>query len=481
MIEKLTERKIHFVGIKGVGMASLAIILKEMGYEVSGSDNPETFVTDKLLEKAQIPVTFFDSQNLKKKPDLVVVSAAYSQENPEVKEARKRRLPIKAYSEVLGMLTQNFQTIAVAGIHGKSTTAALVSFLLKKANLDPSFLIGAGEIPSLGGQSSHAGKGDYFVLEADEYRKSADNSTPKFLDLFPQIEIITSIEMDHPDIFLSEENVFSAFYKFACRLPRKGFIVLCSDYHKARKLQRSLVDREILSYGLEKADWQIVNILENAQETSFYLLHQGENHGPFSLAIPGLANILNAAAAIITCLRLGIAEKLICKYLPQFSGVGRRFEKIGQVDSLIIYDDYAHHPRAVQMTLEAARHKFPEFKIWCIFQPHTFSRTKEFLKEFAQSFKNADKVIITDVYASEREKEKTVSGFDLAQAIKHHQRSVKFIADPAKINQEVLDSIGGKALILTMGAGDIYKLANKIYKGLQHEKNPKSNGDHPQN
>ncbi|MEK7142910.1 MAG: UDP-N-acetylmuramate--L-alanine ligase [Patescibacteria group bacterium] len=468
MIETLPGKKIHFVGTKGAGMAPLAKLLKEMGYEVSGSDKLEQFPTDKILADAKIIATEFDVHNLENKPDLVVISAAYSKENPEVKEAYKKRLAVKPYSEVLGIISKNYQTIAVAGIHGKTTTAALISFLLKKANFDPTYLIGAGEIFPLG-SSAHAGKGDYFVVEADEYRKSFEDPSPKFLDLSPQIEIITSIEMDHPDIYLSEEDIYHAFYKFACHLPRNGFIVLNTDYPKAKKLQRSLVDREIVSYGLEKASFQIINLTENPTETTFMLAHKGENLGPFRLAIPGLANVLNATAAIITCRHLEIEEKIIKKYLCQFLGVKRRFEKIGQIDEIFIYDDYAHHPRAIKMTLEAARQKFPLFKIIAIFQSHTYSRTKALLSDFAQSFKNSDKVIITDIYSS-REKEKTISGFELSQEVKRHQRSVKYIAEKEKIVQEILDTASGKTLIITIGAGDVYKIALEIFESLKNEK-----------
>lgn len=468
MLKTLPGKKIHFIGIKGAGMAPLAKLLKEMGYEVSGSDTLEQFPTDKILADAKIIATEFNVQNLENKPDLVVISAAYSKENPEIKEAYKKRLTIKLYSEVLGIISKNYQTIAVAGIHGKTTTAALISFLLKRANFDPTYLVGAGEIFPLG-SSAHVGKGDYFVLEADEYRKSFEDPSPKFLDLSSQIEIITSIEMDHPDIYLSDENIYNAFYKFACHLPRNGFIVLNTDYPKAKKLQRSLVDREIVSYGLEKASFQIINFTENPTETTFMLVHKGENLGPFRLAVPGLANVLNATAAIITCRHLGIEEKIIKKYLSQFLGVKRRFEKIGQVDEILIYDDYAHHPRAIRMTLEAVRQKFPDFKIIAIFQPHTYSRTKALLNDFAQSFKIADKVIITDIYSS-REKEKTISGFELSQEVKRHQRSVKFISEREKIVQEILDSASGKTLIITIGAGDVYKIALEIFESLKNEK-----------
>ena len=457
------NKKVHFVGIKGVGMAALAILAKDMGYDVTGSDVVDSFVTDSELRQSGIPVLAFDTENLKDKPDFVVVSAAFGKDNVEVKEARKKHLEIKAYSEFLSLLTSNYQLIAVAGIHGKTTTTAIISYLLKKANLDPSFLIGAGNVVSLDNKSTHLGTGDYFVVEADEYRKSLESNDSKFYDLNPKIEIITSIEMDHPDLFLTDENVYEAFYKFAIKTPRLGFIVLCTDYPKAKKLLRTLVDRNFETYGfLEGARWQIQDYEENENTTSFKIKNIEKVYGPFSISLPGKGNVLNATAAIITTLKLQVEESLIKKYLPEFAGVKRRFEKIGQKGNLTIIDDYAHHPRSVKLTLEAARKKYPNRQILCIFQPHTFSRTKEFIEEFATSFNDADKVIVTSIYASAREERGTITGDDLAAKIRQNQKQVKYVDDFQVIINEVIDSLDKPTLLITMGAGDIYKIGNQI-------------------
>lgn len=458
------KESIHFIGIKGVGMTALAIFAKEKGYQVSGSDVAEEFVTDRALAKAGILVSPFDPKNLKSKPDLVVVSAAYTKDNPEVNEAYKKKLPVKPYSEVLAIFAQDFQTIAVAGIHGKTTTAALLSFLLVKAGLDPSYLIGSGEIPVLG-STGHYGQGDYFVLEADEYRKSPTQVIPKFFDLSPQIEIITSIEMDHPDMFVSAEEVYKVFYQFACRIPRNGFVILCLDYPKSKKLLRSLVDRHFETYGFEEGSlWKIIDYEEDKNITTFRLSYQNDIYGPFQLEIAGRGNVYNAAAAIIVALKLGVSEKLIKKYLPNFTGVKRRFEKIGQIGNLIILDDYAHHPRAVAVTLEAARKKFPHHKLYCIFQPHTYSRTKELKAEFAQAFNSADKVIITDIFSSARETDPTITGEDLVLAVRQYKKQVKFVSSWPKIIKELLDHKDIPAVVITMGAGDIYKLGKNLLK-----------------
>ena len=276
--------------------------------------------------------------------------------------------------------------------------------------------------------------------------------------------------MDHPDMFKMEEDVYNTFYKFACKIPRKGFIVLCTDYQKAKKIERNLADRNFETYGFEGTPkWKITEFVEDENETSFFLLNKEDKIGPFKMLVPGVGNVLNATATIITCLKLGLDEKLIKKHLFLFSGVKRRFEKIGHEGNITIIDDYAHHPRAVSLTLEALRKKFPKSKIWCIFQAHTYSRTKELLKDFALSFKNADKVFITDIYGSSREQEQIITGQDLADAIKVNHRSVRYIHDWDKIIEEIIDSASTETVVVTMGAGDIYKIADKILARLKND------------
>jgi len=468
-----TNKKIHFIGIKGVGMSALAVLAKQKGYFVTGSDVQDSFVTDEILERAQISVAPFSPENLESKPDFVVLSAAFGKDNIEVKEARKKHLSILTYSEALTLLIDTFKTIAVAGIHGKTTTTALISFILERAGFDPSFIIGAGDIKSLG-TNAHAGKGEYFVVEADEYRKSQENPQSKFLDLDPQIEIITSIEMDHPDLFSSIEDIYQAFYKFACRVARDGFIIICTDYLKARKLVRSIADRNFETYGFEiNANWKIIDFIENDKETVFSLINSrqaNQKYGPFKLKIPGKANVLNATAAAITALKLEVTVTQIKKALAEFSGAKRRFEKMAKIDNIVLLDDYAHHPRSINLTLEAVRKKYPNFKIYCIFQPHTYSRTKILLEDFAKSFGNADKVYITDIYASEREKEATVTSQDLVHSISKYHHSVRYIFDWDKIVDDIAKKIKKEetsakpraAVIISIGAGDIYKIQDKL-------------------
>ena len=463
------KKSAYLIGVKGVGMTALAIYLKQAGFEVEGSDNQNTYTTDEILSQAQIQVhEGFDKENIvDKKPDFCVISAAYGLDNPEVKFANRRLKPIY-YSEMLGKISAPSRTIAVAGVHGKTTTTALIALMLKIANLDPSFIIGAAKVPNLG-SPAHFGKGEYFVLEADEYRQSPQNLNSKFFDLNPEIAIISSIEFDHTDMFATIDEIYQAFYKFACRVPRRGSIILCLDYPKCRKLKNSLVDRNFETYGFgSDAAWRVVNVTER-DKTKFSLEHQGELLGPYEIQIPGRHNILNATAAIILAKRLDISEEIIKRVLREFSGVGRRFEKVGEVGDIQIYDDYAHHPTAISKTLEAARAKFPNSKIWCIFQPHTYSRTKGLLKEFGLAFDVADKVVVCDICASEREKQGDITTQDLVDEIAKSQKNVRYFSDFEKIKKYLIDFVKGPAVIITMGAGDIYKLGQELINEFKHE------------
>lgn len=453
-------------------MTALAIYLKEAGYEVSGSDTSEHFVTDELLKKNHIPV--FDSFNEKNlisvKYDLVISSAAYDKDNPEAKEALKRKLNLIYYSEALGQISSGKKLIAVSGIHGKTTITAIIAYLFEKSGLDPSYLIGAGQVPNLKA-SAHKGEGEYFVMEADEYRKCPGSSKPKFLDLNPRIAVISSIELDHPDMFPTIEEVYNAFYSLACRIPREGFIVLCLDYTKAKKMVSTLADRNFETYGFDpSARWRIISVKPQDEEISFNLESMGKIYGPFVTKLAGNHNVLNATAAIICALKIGISEEKIKKLLPDFETVKRRFELVAKIGQITIIDDYAHHPTAISATIEAAKRKYTNAKIWCIFQPHTYSRTQVLLEKFATCFKNADHVIVTDIFASARENAGEISGADLAAEIKKHQGKVRYIPFGAKIAGYIGQNIKEPAVVLTLGAGDIYKLGDDLKKAISERK-----------
>ncbi len=449
---------IHFIGIGGAGMSALAIIAKQKGHTVTGSDE-NVYYTDTLLKKHHIAwQTGFKAENLKPKPDMVVVSAAYDEKNPELKAAIDQKLPIKTFSEMLAELMKDYRGIAVAGIHGKTTTTAMIAFLLESARLSPSFLIGCREALNFG-VNARVGDGEWFVAEADEYKKAANDETPKFLDLKPEIVVITSIEHDHPDIFPTVEDVYRAFYRLACRVPRHGWLVGDIDSSRVKKLALSLADRKLESYGFTtSAAWRIVDYQIKPGRQVFTILHNKQLYGPFQLQQPGKHNIANATAAIIVCLKIGVRLETIQKFLPQFKGTERRFQILGERRGVLVIDDYAHHPTAIQSTLEGARAFYPNRKIWCVFQPHTYSRTKALLNDFGPAFENADRVIIADIYASAREKSGRIHAKHLVAQIKQHHENVDYIGAIKEIPLFLEENVADGDMIIVMGAGDVYKV-----------------------
>lgn len=451
-------KHVHFIGIGGVGMSALAIIAKQKGMRVTGSDVENIYFLSDMLKKNNIDWKPFSDNNLKDTPDVVVVGAAWDEKNIEVQEAKKLHLNIKAYSEFLADIMSDYKGIAIAGVHGKTTTSAMTAFLLDKAKMSPSFLIGCREAPNLE-TNARVGEGEYFVTEADEYKKSAEDSQSKFLDLRPQIAVITSIEMDHPDIFNTVEDVYRAFYRFACKVPRTGLVIGCIDCDKVKKLSLSLADRRFESYGFSiGADWRIIDYSVEHGEQVFSIKRDKQIFGPFKLLVPGKYNVLNATAAIVVCLKVGVKPLTIQKYLPYFVGVERRFQIMGSRDGVLVVDDYAHHPTAIKATLEGAKDFYPGRKICCVFQPHTYSRTKELLEEFAQAFGSADLVVITDIYASAREKSGRIHARHLVERMKAFHQKVRYISDFSEIVAFLLETLDRGDVLIVMGAGDIYKV-----------------------
>lgn len=452
-------KTIYFIGIKGVGMSAMALVAKGFGYQVSGSDVDESFITDEPLEKAGIQVhAGFTAAHLEAKPDLVVIGPAYGPDNVEVQAAQQLGLERWPSSQFLGWLAAHQKTIAVAGTHGKTTTTALLTYLLYATGHSPSYIIGTGHIKGLPSHGA-AGEGQYFITEADDYKRAVDDPRPKFLDLSPYAAIITIIEHDHPDLYPSLRDCLEAFYQFASRVDKQGFIVINSDDPTSTKLTTRIADRCFIRFGTTPAaDYQIKMIrIKVGEPIKFRLLHGSASHGPFTLNLKGQHNLDNAVGAIVMAIELGVTPEAIQKLLPHFTGVERRYQELGRVGEQVIMDDYAHHPTSVRLTLEAARRQFKGKEIWCIFQSHTYSRTKALLKEFGTAFASADQVVITDIFASAREKEVTITPAELVLTIQQHHASVRYIP-----KEELVDfiekNIPKTAVVLLMGAGDIYKV-----------------------
>lgn len=500
MLNLTKIKKAYFVGIKGVGMTALAIVAKEMGMKVIGSDIEAEFPTDELLAKYKIPVLKgFKKENLllpncynhNKKPiaDLVVVTGAHGGlGNPEALAAKEMELPILTHGEALGVFMaqadkthETYKTheshkqkgISVAGSHGKTTTAAMIAHVLTKAGLDPSFAIGCGVVKSLG-TSGHAGSGEYFVAEADEYVADPQfDLTPRFLYQKPTIEVFTNIDYDHPDVFSSIEDLKMIFLKFAKKLPKDGLLIAGRDNINARSILPA-VKVPVLTYGFSpRASFQISHVSFGEERTFFWAKFQGVDIGEFVLRVPGRHNTENAAASAVLANYLGLSWEKIKEHLATYQGSKRRFEFVGESNGIKLYDDYAHHPEEIKATLQAAREWFSQGGLTVIFQPHTYSRTKALLSEFANCFEKADNVIISDIYASEREKEDSgINAKVLAwETRKYHPRV--FYGGGERETVEVIREKREKGeirkgdIVFTMGAGDIFRWHKNIVKSLK--------------
>lgn len=483
------KQKLYFIGIKGVGTSALAIVAKGLGYNVSGSDVAEEFITDSSLKDAGIMVNQgFDADNVTPDISTVVVSAAYGESNPEFTAAQELHIPIISYGEMLGQISSERKTIAVCGTHGKTTTTSLLAFLLFRGELDPSWIIGTGHVAGLPSHG-HAGQGEYFVAEGDEYRAAATDNSAKFLYLTPTITIITSLEYDHPDVYPTPESYLNAFEQLVQKMPSGGTLIISADDANAQRIIDLRDDITIITYGFsETASVRIENIESTDPSQMHFRLIAGGNtdlrhperpsvlrqgvegllradawrSSMFALQLPGNHNIMNATAAIIAARLAGLRDEKIKTILPQFSNTERRFDILGTTaNGVTVVDDYAHHPTAVSVTLKAARDRFPNRQIWCVFQSHTYSRTKALFNEFSSAFTFADTVIITDIFASARESDITVTGEELAEAVAKHNPDTRFMA-----KQDLLDylreNVPANAVVITMGAGDIYKIGKEF-------------------
>jgi len=460
---KPKPKKIYFIGIKGMGMSALAVITRQLGFEVWGSDMAETYSSEETEQRFRdLDITTyqgFEAQHLQAvRPDKVVVSAAYGATNPEVKAAKALRVTLVTQSEMLGEVIAKQESIGVAGIHGKTTTTAMLAFVLEQAGYSPSYFIGAPDVAGLKG-NGHLGDGKYFVVEADEYRKSETDNTPKFLDLPLNHLIITSLELDHPDIFDTAEDVYAAFYRLWTRLPRGGTAVINTDWQLTRRLVNRLADRPALTYGLSSpAQFQIVEVQERVNETEFQLRSGEKTLGPFTVNLPGLHNVQNATAVIILALQLGVSLATLTKTLPKITLPKRRFQILGQVNGATVVDDYAHHPTAIRYLIAAARKRFPGKNIMIVFQPHTYSRTGKFLSEFALALAEADRVILLNIFASAREKSGYVSIKDLIDRLREHKDQVEYRPTLSEVATYLKSQITDKDVVLLTGAGDVYKV-----------------------
>lgn len=460
---------IHFIGIKGVGMTALAVFAKEAGVKVTGSDTAEEFVTDEVLERNKIqPRVGFGEENITGKPDLVIATGAHGGlTNPEAVAAKLKGIPTIMQGQAVGMFMENKKGVSVCGVGGKTTTAAMVATVLARNSRNPSFIIGCGDIFSLG-NPGHYGKGEYCIVEADEYVTSPKvDQTPKFLWQTPLYIVVTNIEHDHPDVYKDIEETKNAYLDFFRKLPHQGALIANVDNQNVRDVLFKFSGR-VETYGAsEEASWRLEGFNISNGKNIFWVEHGGVVLGRITLQVPGRHNCLNALASVVTGLEIGLSFEEIQKGLSFFRGSKRRFEFVGEKNDVVFYDDYAHHPNEIRVTLQAAREWFATKKIICIFQAHTYSRTKALLSEFAQSFQKADEVIITDIYSSKREeKDPTISGEILASRIRNFQPRTYFLGSKENVVEFILNHAKPDTIIFTMGAGDIYKWGKEIMENM---------------
>lgn len=453
---------IYFVGIKGVGMTALAVILKEMGMNVSGSDVAKPFITDAQLAAHGIEVfEGFDSSRVAKvNPSVVVVGASWGDDHEEVAAAHDSTAQVILYSEALGEISKLKKTIAVSGTHGKTTTSSLTAFLMERAGLNPGYVIGTGTVPDLDGNGKW-GTGEHFVVEADDYKKAPDIEIPKFMDLDPAVVILTSSEYDHPDFFKSLDHIEGVFANLLNSLREDGYGVVFLDDPSVKRIIKN-TDKPLETYGeSEEAAWRI-RISESENGSTFTLTHGEEDFGEFKILMSGRHYVWNAVAGIIVALKEGADVEKIRGALPEFTGAQRRFE-VHKAKGVTFVDDYAHHPTAVKLTLEGARKRWPEKKIWCFYQPHQVSRTEALMKEFGAAFGAADKVLLVDIFASAREVTDGVTSEDLAKEVGKHHDDVAYVGSIEEARAYLEEHFKEADVIFTMGAGDIYEIAETFF------------------
>ena len=460
----MNEKKIHihFIGVGGSGMSGLASILLDLGHKISGSDIVTSKITKRLADKGATIFTGHNKDNIEG-ADLIVVSSAIPESNLEIKGANDRKITVIKRAEMLARLMENKYGIAIAGTHGKSTTASMISLLLEKSGFDPTVVVG-GELNNFK-NNAKLGKGHHIVVEADE-------SDGSFLELNPHIAIVTNIEDDHLDHYENMANILKDFGKFIEKVPDNGQIILCRDCDNVKKLIKQY-SRRYVSYGIfSQADIMAKDIELNNLNSKSKIFRQGEKIGELYLKVAGYHNILNALAATAVALELGINFSEIAKILDTFQGVHRRMEIVASTDNnILIIDDYAHHPTEIKATLSSLKSSWQNRRIVAVFQPHRYSRTKLLAKKFGQAFFDADCVIINDIYSANESPISGISGETIFKEIKKtHHRQIKYLPFKDDILIYLYEMIKPGDIIITMGAGDIWTVGYELAKQLKKSK-----------
>ena len=453
-INFLAPMHIHFIGIGGISMSGLAEILLNRGFAVSGSDSKASPLTEHLSSLGIRVDIGQAADNITDDIDVVVYTAAIHPDNPEYAAAEAKGLPILTRAELLGQIMRNYRTaIAVAGTHGKTTTTSMTAEMLMKAGTDPTVSVG-GILPSIGG-NIRIGTSDIFVTEACEYTNS-------FLSFFPTIALILNVDADHLDFFKDIDDIASSFHRFAALVPDDGTLIIGRDSAKYDAVTKDLTCH-IVTFGFDPAsDYTAENITYNEYgQASFDCVIGGRKAGRMSLHVPGRHNILNALAACAAGCTLGLPWDIISSGIGDFHGTDRRFEIKGKLGDITVIDDYAHHPSEIRATLEAAQ-RFPHNELWLAFQPHTYTRTKALLPEFADALSLADHVILADIYAAREKNTVGISSDDLRAETARRGTDVIYLPTFGEIEDYLLEHCAENDLIMTMGAGNIFEVGEHL-------------------
>lgn len=453
-------KNVYFVGIGGIGMSGIAELLINSGFGVAGSDLVSSEITAKLARKGVTIHQGHKAENLGN-ADVLVYSSAVNESNPEVVEANRRKIPVISRAEMLAELLKLKPTsIAVGGTHGKTTTTSLLGTVLTHADLDPTLIVG-GVVKSLD-VNAVLGKGEIIVAEADEFDRS-------FLHLTPTYAIITTVDHDHMECYQDEHDLVHSFAQFANAVPFYGAVSVCMDQSLISKVI-PYISRPLITSGMSvEADYSAAHIVFDQTATTFDLLQNGSLLGTLNLQIPGTHNVMNAMTVTALCLEMGMDFDTIAQGMQSFTGVRRRFEIKGKFDDILVVDDYAHHPTEVGATLEAVRKAWKR-RIIAVFQPHLFSRTRDFYQDFASALTIADCIIITDVYPAREQPIAGVNGkliVDAAISLGHDK--VHWIPQKTDIPARLLEMVNSGDIVITMGAGDIWKMGDEFATLLEQE------------
>lgn len=447
---------VHFIGIGGISMSGLAEILIKEGFTVSGSDDKRSALTEHLETLGAAVFYPLKASNIIAGIDVAVYTAAIHEDNPEFAAAKNQNIPMLSRAELLGQLMTNYATpIAVSGTHGKTTTTSMLSHILLEAEKDPTISVG-GILNAIGG-NIRVGNSDVFVTEACEYTNS-------FLHFFPKIGIILNVEEDHMDFFKDIDDIRSSFHKFAALLPEDGALVINKNIEELSSIIEGL-DCKVITYSeCQNADYTASNIaFDELGNASFDLIRYGEYVDRITLSVAGTHNVSNALSAIAVADLLDIPLDSIKKGILSFGGTVRRFQYKGERNGFTIIDDYAHHPTEIKATLTSAQN-YPHKDIWCIFQPHTYTRTKAFFHEFAEALSLADHIILADIYAARETDTLGMSSEALAEEIKKLGADAYYLPSFAAIEEFVLEKVIHGDLLITMGAGDVVNIGESLLK-----------------